>query len=343
MLLEVSHNQQDAALGKTSLVPSSHVSLGGLKPESLMPGSLAAAGLGVYPGCAIPTMLGHHGVPVDVSTASHFHPAALAAHGLSSKAGMSPHGVPGAAHGISPYTYARVKTSTGATTLVPICRDPYCTNCQITMQNAQLTSSCAAGCTQCNHEKTLTTSLGTTVPVLPLTAGANPLTSTHLPSSLYSHAFGVLPGHHTMPYMCNWMAGSDYCGKRFSTSEELLQHLRTHTSATDFAALSGLSAYPAAALGLAAPSPLCHTNSAHYPPGSLSPNTINSLRQSYPRSLSPNSLLAARYHPYKSPLSSLAQTNPSAAALAGTVPSGLAHYYSPYALYGQRIGAAVAP
>lgn len=344
MLLEVNHSQDSASSAAKASI-SSHSTP---KSDSLI-SSNYAAGLGAYPGCVIPML--PHGVPIDVSTASHFHPAALAAHGLSSKSAMPGHGLPGA-HGVSPYTYARVKTSSGATTLVPICRDPYCTNCQITMQNAQLTSAsaCAAGCTQCTHEKSalqvptslpsgLSTSLGT-VPVLSMGASGLPGAS-HLPSSLYSHAFGVLPGHHTMPYVCNWMAGSDYCGKRFSTSEELLQHLRTHTSAADLASLSGLSAaYPASALaGLAAPSPLCHT--AHYP-GSLSPN---SLRQAYPRSLSPNTLLAAsRYHPYKSPLAAaFPGASPSAAAQLGAVPAGLAHYYSPYALYGQRLGAAVAP
>merc|ERR1719429_971956 len=33
------------------------------------------------------------------------------------------------------------------------------------------------------------------------------------------------------PYICNWMNGREgYCGKRHSSAEELLQHLRTHTN-----------------------------------------------------------------------------------------------------------------
>ena len=32
------------------------------------------------------------------------------------------------------------------------------------------------------------------------------------------------------PYICNWMNGRDYCGKRFGTAEELLVHLKTHTN-----------------------------------------------------------------------------------------------------------------
>ena len=43
------------------------------------------------------------------------------------------------------------------------------------------------------------------------------------------------------PYICNWMAGRDYCGKRFTSAEELLVHLKTHTnlSASDSSLLGG--------------------------------------------------------------------------------------------------------
>ena len=34
------------------------------------------------------------------------------------------------------------------------------------------------------------------------------------------------------PYTCNWMSGPDFCGRRFSTSEDLMSHLRTHTAAS---------------------------------------------------------------------------------------------------------------
>ncbi|CAB4055916.1 unnamed protein product [Lepeophtheirus salmonis] len=32
------------------------------------------------------------------------------------------------------------------------------------------------------------------------------------------------------PYTCNWMQGTDFCGRRFNTSDELMTHLRSHTN-----------------------------------------------------------------------------------------------------------------
>lgn len=57
------------------------------------------------------------------------------------------------------------------------------------------------------------------------------------------------------PYVCSWIASDKYCGQRFSTSEELLAHLRSHTApgeppllAPSALAPPGLPRYPAAAL-----------------------------------------------------------------------------------------------
>lgn len=271
--------------------------------------------------------------------------AALAAQNAAlSKSGFTP--------GLSPYvSYARVRTPSGATTLVPVCRDPYCTNCQLTIQNSHVSSTCTApGCSQCAHEKSLQSlsalgmagasslsmlpqfSLPSSLPSMPSALSSYP----GLTSSLYAHSFfgGVSAHSQGMPYMCSWMSGTDYCGKRYSTSEELLQHLRTHTSSSD--AASSLASY--AALGL--PPPLGLSGYPHGPlpaHGGLSPN---SLRRAYPTIPSPlsNVLNGSRYHPYKSAL----QSNPSALQ-PGQPLSGLAQYYSPYSLYGQRIGAAAAP
>nr|CAD7460692.1 unnamed protein product [Timema tahoe] len=119
---------------------------------------------------------------------------------------------------------------------------------------------------------------------------------------------------HQKPYVCNWIAGDSYCGKRFGTSDELLQHLRTHTTAADNS-MSLLNPHAFLASSAAA------LHRAGYPNPPLSP-------------------LSARYHPYSKPglPGSLA-----ASPFSAFNPTTLGPYYSPYSLYGQRIGAAVHP
>ncbi|KAL4240552.1 hypothetical protein ACF0H5_001344 [Mactra antiquata] len=269
--------------------------------------------------------------------------AALAAQNAAlSKTGLTP--------GLPYVSYVRVRTPSGATTLVPVCRDPFCTNCQLTIQNSHVSSTCTApGCSQCAHEKSLQSlsALGMTgassLSMLPQFSMASSLPSLPsglssypgLTSSLYAHSLlgSASASGHSMPYVCNWMSGSDYCGKRYTTSEELLQHLRTHTSSSDSASLASY-----AALGL--PPPLGLAGYPHGPlpaHGGLSPNSI---RRAYPTIPSPlgNVLNGSRYHPYKSALPST-----PAGLQPGQPLSALGPYYSPYSLYGQRIGAAAVP
>ncbi|CAG9863730.1 unnamed protein product [Phyllotreta striolata] len=209
-------------------------------------------------------------------------------------AAMFAAGYPGAAPG--PYlSYARVKTPSGGEALVPVCKDPYCTGCQFSLQNQQLlmsgaTGPCPSGCTQCDHQKynlAMAMSLVQPGPV---------------PSSLAYANLG-------RPYICNWIAGDTYCGKRFTTSEELLQHLRTHTNGAD---------------------PAISTSSSllnHHPLFSTAPMH----RPGYPNPpLSP--LSAARYHPYGKP--------PISASPYSAFNPTMSPYYSAYSMYGQRLGAA---
>ncbi|CAD5125861.1 DgyrCDS14057 [Dimorphilus gyrociliatus] len=224
------------------------------------------------------------------------HSSALASHTLSSHKG-SP---------VSPFmSYTRVKTPGGASSLVPVCRDPFCTNCQIMMQHAQLGGTCPAGCTQCSSDKLH--SLAT------LGLHSIPPSLLQLPSS---------------PYVCNWVSGSDYCGKRFSSSEELFQHLRTHTGPS--------SAATAATGSTVSPADLAALYGAFPPviPPSLAPSLSPSALRNYPTSLSPNS--AMRYHPYK-PSSTSTPTTPSISPLSA------AAYCSPYSVLYPRLGAAAVP
>lgn len=353
MLLEVNHHESSSSSGLTKPATSQTTSSSSLtsSPYSSHSSSVskhaphplayAAAGISGYPSSLSLPLLGH-GVPIDSLASSQAYHSSLGAHaglGLSGAAAMK-YG----ASSVSPYVaYARVRTPAGGSTLVPICRDPYCTNCQLTLQNAHLSSTCtASGCAQCAHEKALTaasyppSSLGlpSGLPLHPglssaALAGVSASNSAYL-SSLYPHS--MLSAAHGLPYVCNWVSGSDYCGKRFPTSEELLQHLRTHTSASDVASLPSPYSF-----GLPSASALAACHSHLTAPGSLSPNSI---RRGYPLSLSPvsNMLGSSRYHPYKSPLAGVPQV-PGA----GLSHSTLGAYYSPYTLYGQRLGAAAVP
>ncbi|XP_072385216.1 zinc finger protein Noc [Diabrotica undecimpunctata] len=215
-------------------------------------------------------------------------------------AAMFAAGYPGGTPG--PYlSYARVKTPSGGEALVPVCKDPYCTGCQFSLQNQQLLMSgaagpCPSGCTQCDHQKYNLAMAMSLVPPGPVPT-----------SSLAYSQLG-------RPYVCNWIAGDTYCGKRFVTSEELLQHLRTHTNGSDPATsassslLSHHSLFSSASL-----------HRAGYPNPPLSP------------------LSAARYHPYGKPT---LPTSLAASPYSAFNPTSLGPYYSAYSVYGQRLGAA---
>jgi len=121
-----------------------------------------------------------------------------------------------------------------------VCRDPYCNGSCALGSHLMTGKPCPAGCAQC---------------------------SPHAMAAAFAHAQLAALAAASQPYVCSWITGeAAYCGKRFTTSEELLSHLRTHTSD------SLLSPTSAAAL--------LHRN---YPTPPLSP------------------LPSARYHPYSKP------------------------------------------
>uniref|UniRef100_A0A1Q3FN97 Putative zinc finger protein noca n=1 Tax=Culex tarsalis TaxID=7177 RepID=A0A1Q3FN97_CULTA len=226
---------------------------------------------------------------------SHHHAAMLAA--------AYPGAAAAAAVGANPYlSYTRVKTPSGGETLVPICKDPYCTGCQFSAHNHQMMmgGQCPAGCTQCDHQKySLAMAMGSMPPGYPYPPAA------------------TQPGR---PYMCNWVIGDSYCGKRFNTTDELLSHLRTHTANLSDPAALALQQQLMPLSGI-------------FPPSSL--------HRGYPNPpLSP--LSAARYHPYAKP-GAMPGAMPGSPYGAAFNPAAFGQYYSPYAaaLYSQRMGAAV--
>lgn len=151
------------------------------------------------------------------------------------------------------------------------------------------------------------------------------------PPSLAGHPlypYGFMLPNDPLPHICNWVSANGPCDKRFATSEELLSHLRTHTAFPGTDKL--LSGYPSSSslASAAAAAMACHmhipTSGAPGSPGTLA------LR-------SPHHALglSSRYHPYsKSPLPTPGAPVP--------VPAATGPYYSPYALYGQRLTTASA-
>lgn len=197
-----------------------------------------------------------------------------------------------------------------------LCRDPYC----LTYPNAPHLGG--SNCTTCVHDPS---SLKTGFPLVYPSHHLHALSSSTTPSlshPLYTYGF-MLPND-PLPHACNWVSVGGPCDKRFATSEELLAHLRTHTALPGMVDSKLLSAYPSSVSSTAS----CHL---HLPPHS-SPGTLPS---SFSLRGSPG-LGLARYHPYS-------KTHlPGAPGLPmPSLPSSSA-YYSPYALYSQRLGSASA-
>lgn len=261
--------------------------LGTYKPGNFGMGSLAGL-------CCPPGMEQHANPafrPPFGNGFSHHHAAMLAA---AAAGYQSPASSP------VPYvSYARVKTPSGGEAIVPVCKDPYCTGCQYSAHNQQMMmgAPCPAGCTQCEHQK-----YGLAMAMSSLPPG---------------HPYSQLG----RPYICNWIAGETYCGKRYSNSEELLQHLRTHTSNL---------ADPAAAAAALAQSQ--QQAMMQHPLGSLF--NASALHRAYPTA-PPLGSMSSRYHPYDKAIPTSLAGSPYAAFNPALNP-----YYSPYAMYGQRIGAA---
>lgn len=203
----------------------------------------------------------------------------------------------------NPYlSYARIKTPTGGEALVPVCKDPYCTGCQYSAHNQQLLMGvpCPAGCTQCEQQKY---GLAMAMSSLPP-----------------NHPFAQM----SKPFACNWLMADGYCGRRFSTTDELIQHMKSHSP--------NLSDPATAASVLAA-----QQSASLMPPSMFFPPGLRSTA-GYPPSTSPLSpLSASRYHPYAKPgalpTSAYSSFNPALSA-----------YYPPYSWMtsSQRLGAAAA-
>ncbi|KAJ8250486.1 hypothetical protein COCON_G00224080 [Conger conger] len=207
-----------------------------------------------------------------------------------------------------------------------LCRDPYCLSYHCASHLAG-----AAGAT-CTHDSAAAAAASAIKSGYPLMYPTHPLHGVHSsPPSFTGHPlypYGFMLPNDPLPHICNWVSANGPCDKRFSSSEELLNHLRTHTAFSGTEKL--LSGYPGSSslASAAAAAMACHMHMPPTgPPGS--PGTL-ALR-------SPHHALglSSRYHPYsKSPLPTPGGPVP--------VPAATGPYYSPYALYGQRLTTASA-
>lgn len=248
--------------------------------SSFAPSALGSAGDSSVKDLPLGTFKPGLSIPVSSSSFLGLHPS-----GFPLPMDLMAGGLMAAQHhalknGLNPYlAYSRMKTPGGSD--APVCRDPYCAGCSLSshLASGMKASACPAGCAQCDHAR-------------------------HPAAAAYAHAqLAALAAASQLPYVCNWMAGdAAYCGKRFAGSEELLQHLRSHTSG---------SGEVGPALSLLAAHPL--------------------LQRSYPTP--PLSPLAPRFHPYSKP----SQFLPSPPLHFAMPPHpSLAAYFAPYPLFGPR-------
>ncbi|XP_020381931.2 zinc finger protein 703-like [Rhincodon typus] len=280
-----------------------------LAPGHVAPVSPYKPGHTVYPGLP-PTSMGYHGSIVGAYTAAY--PSQFVS-AMEPKPGLVGSPLSGAVGCPMPGKSANSSPLTGASPpafMQGLCRDPYC----LTYHNAPHLGGSA--CSSCLHDpSSLKSGYPLVYPSHPLhssvlTTGATPPLGAH---PLYT--YGFMLHSDPLPHICNWVSAGGPCDKRFSSSEELLNHLRSHTALPGIDKL--LAAYP--------PPASCNLHLPQAPPGS--PNGL-SLR-------SPHTLALSRYHPYsKSHLSA-----PTSSAL---TMSAASPYYSPYSLYGQRLAPASA-
>ena len=253
------------------------------------------------------------------------------------------------------------------------CRDPYCTGCPSSNNNNNNNSAsnngqsstaggvhmiCTAGCglsSQCDHLKV-------PIPAHHLTAG-----STGNPAGPATSPLGPPSSPHTAntkPYVCNWIVGDNYCGKRFHSSDDLLQHLRTHTNlssttANSDPALTHPSMVPtsSSAVPFAHPSslmrayptpPLSPLSAARYHPYGKNPVQQQQQQQQQQQtppsgpSMVPPGFPAGLFHPHH-PLSAMAGSSPYSPSALFPHPA-LAPYYSHLSLFAPRgVGSAPLP
>lgn len=308
-----------------------------------------------------------------------------------------------AAAAIAAYNYARVKGGMGMMPGGgnPLCRDPYCggacsqfgpmghnshaallaaSSASLALRDAGALSSatstctpatCPNGCNQCEHQRYMAAIAAAYSNSF---QGMNPGGYPSSVSASYLSSLAATAAlHHRAPSaagnVCNWVVGDSHCGKRFTTSEELLQHLKSHTNSSQQASESNTSTSSTPTNTSASHSSTSqHTSSGTPSPLSqstrLSTSSGTTANGTSPSPVPHNlSLHNNRYHPYSKPItsgpSSLPPNNPfnpangppyqpsAFAGLSPSLPSFVSpNLYYPYmtpGLFSGRIGPPVPP
>ncbi|XP_067083946.1 zinc finger protein 703 [Osmerus mordax] len=278
----------------------------GLGSGHIAPVSPFKPGHSVFP--LPPAAMGYHGSIVGAYAG---YPSQFVSGLDHTKSGLGGLGMPGKHPSSSPLTGASPPSL-----MQGLCRDPYC----LTYPNGHHLGG--SNCSTCVHDPSSLKS------GFPLVYPSHPLHALH-PSTMSSgvtptlshplYTYGFMLHNEPMQHACNWVSVGGPCDKRFSSSEELLAHLRTHTALSGMVDSKLLSAYPSSAAS-------CHL---HLPP----PSSPGALPSSFSLRGSPG-LGLARYHPY-----SKAHMPGAPGMPMHSMPASSA-YYSPYALYSQRLGSA---
>ncbi|XP_057378101.1 zinc finger protein 503-like isoform X1 [Daphnia carinata] len=216
------------------------------------------------------------------------------------------------------------------------CRDPYCTGCPASGVAAsssaagQIHMVCTVGCAlsvPCDHIKVPIAAHHLQMLSAPGASSPGSANGQPPPSSPHqnnNNSSSSSSSNNNRPYICNWIVADNYCGKRFASSDDLLQHLRTHTNLSSAGAAT------------APPSESLSTSSAT---GFAHPSSM--MRAAYPTPpLSP--LSAARYHPYGKANPSTTTTTTTMSATSLVAPPQPGAYPSASGLFHPGMAAAMA-
>jgi len=195
-----------------------------------------------------------------------------------------------------------------------ICRDPHCQHCP-----SKFPPSTPVGLQNFIHPALLhqCTHGGKSTP-----AG---LTSNNSPSAIPSEIFmkprpPISTAH---PFICNWVADSKHCGKSFISSEELLQHLRSHTSLSHSQSRSPCGTHEPTIPGPVGPGAGCNIHGC-----SCRLSKSHGRQGPMPTGYGPypsSSSASPRYHPY-SGLSKYGTLPSSDSSYPSYLPHGMLHY-----------------